>query len=162
MEPPEWLKIWWTIESDWSETAVTEPVRLEPVGPDNAGVGRPRPRRSWRDLSRETVLLLPNLAKLMGRLVRDPRVPITRKVLAALVLAYVVSPIDIIPDFFLGVGLLDDIVLVALALANLMESAGPEVVLEHWDGSEDALDLVLATVDWGAEIIPDPVRRLLP
>jgi uncharacterized membrane protein YkvA (DUF1232 family) len=98
----------------------------------------------------------------MGRLVRDPRVPITRKVLAALVLAYVVSPIDIIPDFFLGVGLLDDIVLVALALANLMESAGPEVVLEHWDGSEDALDLVLATVDWGAEIIPDPVRRLLP
>ena len=82
--------------------------------------------------------------------------------LAALVLGYVISPIDLIPDFFLGVGLLDDLVLVALALANLMESAGRDVVLEHWDGSEDALDLVMATVDWGAEIIPDPVRRLLP
>ena len=160
--PLEWRKTWWTIESDWSEPPVTEPVRLEPVGPDRVGVGSPRPRRTWRDLSREAVLLLPNIAKLMARLARDPRVPITRKVLAAVVLGYVVSPIDVIPDFFLGVGLLDDVVLVALALANLMESAGPEVVLEHWDGSEDGLDLVLAAVDWGAEIIPDPVRRLLP
>lgn len=139
---------------------MTEPVHLEPVDP--VLLGRSRPRRNWRDFGRETVWLLPNTAKLLGRLVRDPRVPIVRKVLAALVLGYVVSPIDLIPDFFLGVGLLDDLVLVALALANLMESAGRDVVLEHWDGSEDALDLVMATVDWGAEIIPDPVRRLLP
>ena len=140
--------------------AVTEPVRFEPVAPDQTF--QPRPRRTWRDLSREAVLLLPNTAKLLGRLVRDTRVPITRKVLAASVLVYVVSPVDLIPDFFLGLGLVDDLVLVALALANLMESAGPEVVHEHWDGSEDALDLLLATVDWGAELIPDPVRRLLP
>ena len=144
--------------SDWSEKPVTEPVRLEPVPPDQPG--RSRPRRTWRDLSQEAVL--PNTAKLLGRLTRDTRVPITRKVLAALVLVYVVSPIDLIPDFLLGLGLIDDLVLVALALANLMESAGPEVVRQHWDGSEDALDLVLATVDWGAELIPDPVRRLLP
>jgi uncharacterized membrane protein YkvA (DUF1232 family) len=85
-----------------------------------------------------------------------------RKALAFAVLVYVVSPIDLIPDIFFGIGLLDDIILSAVALHHLMEGAGRDVVLEHWDGSEDALDLVLSVFEWGAEVIPGPLRKALP
>jgi uncharacterized membrane protein YkvA (DUF1232 family) len=48
---------------------------------------------------------------------RDPRVPRAAKVLAALVAAYALSPIDLIPDFIPGLGLLDDLILVPLGCA---------------------------------------------
>jgi len=135
-------------------TAELNPVRdLPPDVP---------PRRDWRELTREAIVVLPNVVKLLGRVARDPRVSMRRKVLAVTVLAYVVSPIDLIPDFLFGFGLLDDIVLSAVALNHLLAGAGREVIAEHWDGSEDSLDLVLALMEWGSEIIPSPLRRVLP
>jgi len=102
----------------------------------------------------EAALLIPNVVKLLVRLMRDPRVPIRRKVLVATVLGYVVSPIDLIPDFFIGFGKLDDILIVSIAIDHLM--SGPErgIVEEHWDGSIDALDLVRSVCGWGAEVVP--------
>jgi uncharacterized membrane protein YkvA (DUF1232 family) len=111
---------------------------------------------------RHRALLLPNLLKLLTRLMRDPRVPIRRKVFIAAVMAYVVSPIDLIPDFVVGLGRLDDIVLVSLAVDHLMKGSSESIVLEHWDGSIDALDLVRSIFAWGAEIIPPSVRKFLP
>lgn len=121
----------------------------------------PVARRRLQEIVAEGVLVLPNTAKLLVRLVRDPRVPVRHKVAAAAAAAYVVSPIDLIPDFFLGLGVLDDLVLAALAVAYLIDGAGRDVVVEHWDGTEDALDLVLATIDWGVEILPAPLTRSL-
>jgi uncharacterized membrane protein YkvA (DUF1232 family) len=122
----------------------------------------PVPAREWNEVALEAALLLPNLLKLMARLMRDPRVPITRKVFIAAVMAYVVSPIDLIPDFVVGLGRLDDIVLVSLAVDHLMKGSSESIVLEHWDGSIDALDLVRSIFAWGAEIIPPSVRKFLP
>ena len=122
----------------------------------------PVPARAWNDVALEAALLLPNLLKLLTRLMRDPRVPIRRKVLIGAVMAYVVSPIDLIPDFVVGLGRLDDIVLVSLAVDHLMNGSGEAIVLEHWDGSIDALDLVRSIFGWGAEIIPPSVRKFLP
>jgi uncharacterized membrane protein YkvA (DUF1232 family) len=119
-------------------------------------------RRDRRQLATEAALVLPNVAKLLARLIKDPRVPIRRKALAAAVLVYIVSPIDLLPEVIVGVGFLDDLILAAVAIHNLLEGAGREVVMEHWDGSEDSLDLVLAFMEWGAEIIPAPLRRFLP
>lgn len=122
----------------------------------------PPPRRTRRDIAREAILVLPNVVKLLGRIVRDRRVPMRRKVLAAAALVYIVSPIDVIPDVIFGIGWLDDIVLAAVVLQHLLAGAGAEIVAEHWDGSQDALDLVLAVIEWGAEIVPAPLRRNLP
>lgn len=118
--------------------------------------------RAWREVALEAALLLPNLLKLLTRLMRDPRVPIRRKVFIGAVLAYVASPIDLIPDFVVGLGRLDDIVLVSVAVDHLMSGSGQAVVLEHWDGTIDALDLVRSVFAWGAEIIPASVRKFLP
>ena len=122
----------------------------------------PIPKRDARDIALEAVLMIPNIVKLLGRITRDPRVSVKRKAFAAAAMIYVISPIDLIPDFIAGIGQLDDLIVVAIALNHLIDGAGREIVEEHWDGSEDSLDLVLAATDWGAEIVPGPLRKLLP
>lgn len=122
----------------------------------------PAQARTWREFAQEAVLLLPNLVKLLFRLLSDRRVPLRRKALVGAVLVYVLSPIDLIPDFVTGIGHLDDIVAVSLAVDHLMRGTDESVVLEHWDGSIDSLDLVRSVFAWGAEVVPDSLRRLLP
>ena len=102
----------------------------------------------------EGVLLVPHTVKLVTRLVRDPRVSIRRKVPIAAAIGYVVSPIDIIPNSILGVGLLDDAVVVSLALDRLLEDTDADILREHWDGSIDALDLAISLMRWGATLVP--------
>lgn len=116
----------------------------------------------WQATVREAIWLIPNVLKLLGRIVKDRRVPVRAKAFAAAVLVYVVSPIDLIPDFVIGLGKLDDLILSAVAIQHLIEAAGPEIVAEHWDGSEGSLDLILTAAEMGAEVIPKPIRKMLP
>ncbi len=68
---------------------------------------------------------------LTWRLIRDPRVPLWMKAIPVLAVAYVLSPIDIIPDFIIGLGQLDDLGLIFGAM-RLFESVTPDyVVAEH-------------------------------
>jgi len=114
----------------------------------------PMDRRGWREMALETAALVPNLVKLVVRLLGDRRVPMRRKALVGVVLLYVMSPIDLIPDFIVGFGRLDDIILLSLAIDHLMAGSDQSIVAEHWDGSVDALDLVRSVFRWGAEVIP--------
>ena len=59
---------------------------------------------------------------------RDPRTPHFARVLAVLVAAYALSPIDLIPDFIPVIGYLDDLVLVPLGLALVVRLIPPEVI----------------------------------
>lgn len=114
----------------------------------------PLDRRTWSDVALEGALLVPNTVKLITRLVRDSRVPLRRKVPIAAAIGYVVLPIDIIPNSILGFGLLDDAVVVSLALNGLLADTDAEVIREHWDGSVDALDLAISLMRWGATLVP--------
>jgi uncharacterized membrane protein YkvA (DUF1232 family) len=122
----------------------------------------PVARRSRQDVAIEGVMLLPNVVKLLTRLMRDRRVSMRRKAFIGAVLVYVISPIDLIPDFVIGIGRLDDLVLVSLAVDHLMSGTDEEIVREHWDGTEDGLDLVRSAFGWAASIIPDSARSVLP
>jgi uncharacterized membrane protein YkvA (DUF1232 family) len=86
---------------------------------------------------------VPDCAVLFKRLLRDPRVPRRAKVALALVIPYLASPIDLIPDFIPVLGQLDDALLVAAVFGYVARSAGREVVEELWPGSERALRVVL-------------------
>ncbi len=119
-------------------------------------------RRTWSDIALEVALLIPNVVTLLLRLLADPRVSTRRKVFLGAVLAYAVSPIDLIPDFVIGLGHLDDVILVSLAVDHLLRSVDEAIVREHWDGSVDGLDLVRSAFGWGAEIVPGVVARILP
>jgi uncharacterized membrane protein YkvA (DUF1232 family) len=122
----------------------------------------PPPPRSRQELAVEAILLLPNTVKLLTRLMRDRRVSMRSKAFIGVVVVYVISPVDLIPDFVIGIGRLDDVVLVSLAIDHLMSGADEAIVREHWDGTEDGLDLIRSAFGWAASIIPDSVRSLFP
>ena len=98
--------------------------------------------------------MLPNLVKLVGRLLKDPRVPRRAKITLGLAAAYVASPIDLIPEIIPVIGWADDIILLMIALDSLIERAGVEVVDDHWDGPGDLLSLVREVVDMSRSVLP--------
>jgi uncharacterized membrane protein YkvA (DUF1232 family) len=71
---------------------------------------------------------LPDLAVLVGRLLRDPRVPRRWKLALAGVGAYLAFPLDLVPDFIPVAGQLDDVILLVLVLRGVVRAAGPDVV----------------------------------
>lgn len=106
----------------------------------------------------DAALMLPNIVKLIGRLLLDPRVPRRAKITLGIAAAYVVSPIDLIPDVIPVIGWADDVLLVLFAIDSLIERAGPEIVDEHWDGPGDLLSLVREAVGLSRSIMP---KRLI-
>ncbi len=122
----------------------------------------PAPRRTALEILAELTLSLPNLVKLLYRLLRDPRVPVRRKILVGAAGLYLVSPIDLVPDALVPVlGQLDDLVLVVFSVHYLLHGADEATITEYWDGSQDALELVAALLEWGSELVPAPLRRAL-
>jgi uncharacterized membrane protein YkvA (DUF1232 family) len=68
---------------------------------------------------------------LLYRSSRDPRMPLRVKILALLIVAYIVSPIDIIPDFIPVLGLLDEVILVPIMLSFTMSLIPDEIRQEY-------------------------------
>lgn len=96
-----------------------------------------------RRAARELTALLPNLLTLFRGLLRDPRVPRRSKLLVGFAVVWLVSPIDLVPEFIPIVGPLDDAIMAALVLRHLIRRAGRDVVTEHWRGEPGTLDLIL-------------------
>jgi uncharacterized membrane protein YkvA (DUF1232 family) len=112
---------------------------------------------------RDLLLLFPDLAVLLFRLMRDDRVPMGSKAIAMAALGYILSPIDLLPEILLGpIGLLDDIVVVATALSRMLNYVHPDVVRSHWSGKGDALDAIQRATGWAESRVRGVVGRLLP
>ena len=74
---------------------------------------------------------LPNFLKLFWRLTKDPRVSFLSKLVLVGVLAYVVLPFDLVPDFIPGLGELDDAIVLIVGLKLFLRLCPPDVVREH-------------------------------
>ena len=74
---------------------------------------------------------LPNFLKLFWRLLKDRRVSLWPKLVLILVLLYVFSPIDLLPDFLVVLGQIDDLVVIFLGLRVFIRLCPKEVVREH-------------------------------
>ena len=72
---------------------------------------------------------------------RDPRTPLVAKLLAVAVVAYALSPIDLIPDFIPVIGLLDDLVLLPLGIALVLRLIPPEAMADARAKAESVLAL---------------------
>jgi uncharacterized membrane protein YkvA (DUF1232 family) len=115
-----------------------------------------------RSALKEYALFAPRLVKLVARLMRDPRVPPRSKALLLVLGGYLVSPVDLIPDFIPAAGYLDDLVIAAFALHQILNRVPETVVLEHWDGSEDVIQVVREVLDIAIGLLPARLRRRLP
>lgn len=106
---------------------------------------------------------LPNFVRLMYGLLTDNRVAAVDKLLVAGAIAYVIMPMDLIPDFIPFIGEVDDMFVVVMALRRLMQNAGRTVMLDHWMGDPAELeDLNLQRVLAAAAFfLPRSVRRRL-
>jgi uncharacterized membrane protein YkvA (DUF1232 family) len=93
--------------------------------------------------ARAIARFVPDCVVLFRGLLSDPRVPRSRKLLLLALVAYLATPLDLIPDFIPVAGQLDDAILVALVLRRLLRGAGPELVREHWRGPEASLRALL-------------------
>ena len=114
-----------------------------------------------RQLVTDAVMMMPNIVKLVAGLLRDPRVPRRAKITLGLATAYVVSPIDLIPEVIPVIGWADDVVLMMFAIDALIERAGPEVVEEHWDGPGDLLGLVRDVVALSRTVVPKRLAQMI-
>lgn len=107
------------------------------------------------------LMFLPNLVKLLGKLLTDKRVPTVDKALFAGAIVYVIVPLDLIPDFLPFVGQVDDVYLVALTLLRLLNHADETVVREHWSGGGDIVALANAAANLAPRFLPKRITRVL-
>jgi uncharacterized membrane protein YkvA (DUF1232 family) len=106
---------------------------------------------------------LPSYLRLLGGLLTDKRVSTVDKLLVAGAMAYIVMPVDLIPDFIPFIGEVDDVFVLVMALQRLVANAGRSVLLAHWTGSiEDLADLNLKeALGAAAFFLPRGIRRRL-
>jgi uncharacterized membrane protein YkvA (DUF1232 family) len=104
--------------------------------------------------ARALATFIPDCLILLRGLVRDPRVPTSRKLLLVALIAYLAMPFDLVPDFIPVAGQLDDAIIVVLVLRALVRSGGPELIREHWRGPQRSLDVILRLA-WGRSA-PNP------
>ncbi len=88
------------------------------------------------------VLALPDFFILLCRLFVDKRVKNSQKVLIGGIIGYVISPIDIIPDFIPVIGYVDDIVLAVFGLNMILNELDEKILRENWSGEKDVLELM--------------------
>ena len=90
--------------------------------------------RPSRDLAGPGLRLVPDLVRLIRRLLADETTPRGVRLALGALLAYLLFPIDLIPDFLPGIGAADDLILVALVLRWAGRRVGVDDLARHWSG----------------------------
>ena len=120
-----------------------------------------REKTQLKGRMRNFLMFLPNMVMLLGRLLKDARVPAAEKALFLAAIVYVISPLDFIPDVFPFIGQVDDLYVVALTLLRLVNRTDATVVREHWTGGGDIVSLSDSIASIAPMILPKRVSRVL-
>lgn len=99
-------------------------------------IGRPGEKLS------DYLFLLPDIFVLLLRLSINGRVKASLKVFIGAILAYLLLPVDIIPDFIPFIGYVDDLVLAVYGLDLIFNRIDNEVLYDNWSGDEDLLHVI--------------------
>jgi len=122
-----------------------------------------RPRTGMKRSVMSAIRLIPSYVRLLFGLLSDGRVSKFDRVLVLAAAAYIVSPLDLIPDVIPFLGQVDDIFLLTASLQRLVERSGRRVLLDHWSGEPEELDdMNLASVASAASFfLPPRMKRRL-
>lgn len=123
--------------------------------------GQKLKKREAKGRMKNLLLFLPNMFTLLGRLIKDSRVPFAEKTLFAAAIVYVIMPLDFIPDVIPFVGQIDDVYLVALTLLRLINRTDETVIREHWKGGGDIVSLANSAASLAPMLLPKRVSRVL-
>ncbi|MGH8934253.1 MAG: YkvA family protein [Egibacteraceae bacterium] len=100
-------------------------------------------RRLPPGLAKDLAGFLPDCVTTARVLRRDPRVARRAKIAVMLAVLWVLSPIDLIPEFLPVIGPLDDVIVVALLLRYAARSIPPQVLIEAWPGNPHMIERLL-------------------
>jgi uncharacterized membrane protein YkvA (DUF1232 family) len=109
-----------------------------------------------RTQARELATLIPNLLVLFRGLLQDTRVSRTNKAWLWFAMVWLVSPIDLIPEFIPFLGPLDDAVVAALVLRHVLRTTDRLVLAEHWRGDPATLDTITRSRRQRSERMANP------
>lgn len=98
---------------------------------------------------RELVGVVPDLLRLLQSLVRDPASPMDVRLVLVGLLAWLISPIDLIPEFIPVLGPLDDVVVAIVALRYVRRRVGVDELRARWPGTDDGFELLGRVVGFG-------------
>ena len=96
-------------------------------------------RKPEQGSAREALRVLPDTVRLLRRIAGDRTLPRGVRVRLWFLLAYLVFPLDVVPDFLPVIGYADDVVIAGAALRSVVRRAGPSAVRRHWPGTEEGL-----------------------
>ncbi len=102
--------------------------------------------------ARAVVAAVPDLLRLLRSLVVDPSVPLDVRIVLVALVAWIVSPIDLIPDFIPGLGPIDDVVVAVAALRFVRRRVGLPDLRARWRGSDRSWEVVARLL--GGEVGP--------
>ena len=101
---------------------------------------------------------VPDVVRLLRSLARDPETSRGVRVRLGVLLVYLASPIDLVPDFIPVLGYADDLIAVSLVLRAVVRRAGADVLQRNWSGSDEGLDLVRLLAGLRRSEHRDPTR----
>jgi uncharacterized membrane protein YkvA (DUF1232 family) len=98
--------------------------------------------RPSRDLAGPVLRLVPDVARLVRALLGADTTPRSVKVVLWGLLAYLLSPIDLVPEFLPLIGSLDDLIVGAIVLRWVSRRIGVDQLRGHWSGSPEGFELL--------------------
>lgn len=107
--------------------------------------------RPSRELAMPALRALPDIVRLARRLLADPRTPRRHRVALVVLVVWLVSPIDLLPEFLPGIGPLDDIVAAAVILGWVGRQTGVARLRELWPGDAAGFAVVARMLRLPAE-----------
>jgi uncharacterized membrane protein YkvA (DUF1232 family) len=107
-----------------------------------------------KDVSiRELLGLIPDILRLLRSLIGDRDAPLDVRLVLIGLVAWIVSPIDLIPEFIPVLGPMDDVVVAIVAMRYVRRRVGAEDLRRRWAGSEAGFAMLLTVI--GSDRIPD-------
>jgi len=91
---------------------------------------------------RELVGLVPDVLRLLRSLIADRSAPLDVRIVLVGLLAWILSPIDLIPEFIPVLGPLDDVVVAIVAMRYVRRRVGTEDLRMRWTGSTDGFAIL--------------------
>ena len=98
---------------------------------------------------RELLKVIPDVLRLIRSLIGDRSAPLDVRLVLVGLLAWLLSPIDLIPEFIPGLGPLDDVIVAIVAFRYVRRRVGVEALRDRWRGSADGFGLLLRVIGSG-------------
>jgi uncharacterized membrane protein YkvA (DUF1232 family) len=108
------------------------------------------------NILREALRILPDLIRLLKNLATDRKLPKAVRIWLGLLIAYLTSPIDLIPDFIPVLGYADDAIIVVAVLRSVVRRVGIDQVRANWTGTEDGFNALCRAAGLASRPAGDP------